>query len=85
LDEIFSVTRYGEVMDVRPIDAQLMELLRCPVTMSRLKHEGDFLVSEIGGLRYPIKGGIPVMLPEEAELPAGIESLDEFRKRFARR
>jgi uncharacterized protein YbaR (Trm112 family) len=33
-------------------------------------------------LRYPVRNGIPVLLAEEAALPAGIESLDAFRARF---
>jgi len=43
------------------------------------------LIAEVGGLRYPIRDGIPVMLPEEATLPEGVATLDEFKKRFARR
>jgi uncharacterized protein YbaR (Trm112 family) len=45
--------------------------------------EGLFLVGEVGGLRYPVREGIPVLLAEEAKLPAGIESLDAFKARFA--
>ncbi len=71
-------------MELRPLDAQLLQMLRCPVTLSKLTVDGDWLVSEVGGLRYPVRQGIPVMLPEEAELPEGIESLEEFRKRFHR-
>jgi len=69
----------------RTIDEQLLGMLRCPITMSKLRLEGDVLVSEVGGLRYPVKDGIPVMLPEEAQLPEGVASLDDFRKRFGRR
>lgn len=72
-------------MSMRPIDDFLMQTLRCPVTLSKLRIDGDWLVAEIGGLRYPVRNGIPVMLAEEAELPEGFESLDEFKKRFARR
>jgi uncharacterized protein YbaR (Trm112 family) len=71
--------------DQRPIQTQLLQMLRCPITLSKLTQDGDWLVSEVGGLRYPIRGGIPVMLPEEATLPEGVESLEEFKKRFARR
>jgi len=45
--------------------------------------EGAFLVGSIGGLRYPIRDGIPVLLVDEAKLPAGCASLDEFKKKFA--
>lgn len=65
-----------------PLDPQLLAILRCPLTRSRLRQEGPFLVAEVGGLRYPIRDGIPVMLVEEAHLPPGISTLDEFKARF---
>jgi len=65
------------------IDPELLEILRCPLTRSRLHQEGDFLISEVGGLAYPVRDGIPVMLVEEAKLPSGIESLDAFKNRYA--
>ena len=34
------------------------------------REEGDRLVCERCGRRYPVRDGIPVMLIEEAELPA---------------
>ncbi|HTW93330.1 MAG TPA: Trm112 family protein [Tepidisphaeraceae bacterium] len=61
----------------------ILSILRCPVTRSPLRQDGDFLVSEVGGLRYPIRDGIPVLLAEEATLPQGCASLDEFKKQFA--
>jgi len=64
---------------VRP---DVLELLRCPVTRSPLHQEGDWLIAEVGGLRYPVRDGIPVMLPEEAQLPPGVANLDDFRARF---
>jgi uncharacterized protein len=67
------------------IDPELLELLRCPLTGSRLRPEGDFLVAEEGGLAYPVRDGFPVMLIEEARLPAGVESLDALKARFPRR
>ncbi len=64
------------------IDAELLEILRCPLTHSRLRQEGDFLIAEVGGLAYPVRDGIPVFLVEEARLPAGVDSLDAFKERF---
>jgi len=64
------------------IDPELLDVLRCPVTRSRLRQEGDFLIAEVGGLSYPVRDGIPVMLAEEARLPAGVESLEKFKQRF---
>lgn len=67
------------------LDPELLAILRCPVTRSRLRLEGDWLIAEVGGLAYPVRDGIPVMLAEEARLPAGIASLDEFKRRFSAR
>ena len=64
------------------IDPELLAILRCPLTRSKLRQEGDFLIGEVGGLAYPVRDGIPVMLVEEARLPAGVSSLDEFKKRY---
>ena len=64
------------------IDPELLSILRCPLTRSVLRQEGDYLVAEVGGLAYPVRDGIPVMLVEEARLPSGVSSLDEFRQRF---
>lgn len=65
-------------------DTGLLDILRCPVTHSRLRLEGDWLVAEEGGLAYPVRDGIPVMLPESARLPEGVESLDQFKARISR-
>ena len=65
------------------VDADLLAILRCPLTRSTLRQEGDFLVAEVGGLRYPVREGIPVMLIEEAQLPAGVESIEAFKTKFA--
>ncbi|HSZ59933.1 MAG TPA: Trm112 family protein [Tepidisphaeraceae bacterium] len=64
------------------IDADLLEILRCPLTRSRLRAEGEFLVAEVGGLAYPVRDGIPVMLIEEAKLPAGVASLEELKEKL---
>jgi uncharacterized protein YbaR (Trm112 family) len=64
------------------VDAETLAILRCPITRSKLRLENGFLIGEVGGLRYPVRNGIPVLLAEEAKLPAGIESLDVFKERF---
>lgn len=65
-----------------PVDPQLLELLRCPVTHSKLRREGDWLIAEVGGLAYPIRDGIPCMLAEEAKLPEGVPSLDALKAKL---
>lgn len=64
------------------IDPQLLDILRCPLTGSRLRQEGDWLVAETVGLRYPIRDGTPVMLMEEAKLPPGAPSLEELKAQY---
>ena len=67
---------------MQELPAELMEVLRCPLTRSRLRQEGEWLVAESGGLRYPIRDGFPVLLVEEAKVPAPFGSLEEFKAKF---
>jgi len=50
------------------VDPKLLEILVCPVTRATLHfdREKNELVSKAAGLAYPIRDGIPIMLPEEA-------------------
>jgi len=48
------------------IDPKLMKILVCPVSKSSLVQIGDELVCYESKLGYPIRDGIPIMLPEEA-------------------
>jgi uncharacterized protein YbaR (Trm112 family) len=50
------------------IDPRLLELLVCPVTKQALEYdrEKQELVSRAAKLAYPVRDGIPIMLPEEA-------------------
>lgn len=50
------------------VDPRLLEILVCPVTKGPLRYDRDAaeLVSESAGLAYPIRDGIPIMLPDEA-------------------
>lgn len=65
------------------VDPKLLEILVCPLTRSPLRQEGDELVAAVGGLRYPIRDGIPVLLVDEATLPDGVASLDAFKQQYA--
>jgi uncharacterized protein YbaR (Trm112 family) len=64
---------------------QLLELVVCPITHSKLRREGDWLVSTVGGVKYPIREGLPVLLPSAAVLPEGVtaESLRQQRAKGA--
>ena len=50
------------------VDPRLLEVLVCPVTRGALTydHEADELISKGAKLAYPIREGVPIMLPEEA-------------------
>jgi len=52
----------------REVDPRLLEVLVCPVTHGPLDYdrEAQELVSRSARLAYPIRDGVPVMLPEEA-------------------
>ena len=50
------------------VDPRLLEILVCPVTHGPLiydREKGE-LVSKSAKLAYPIRDGVPIMLPEEA-------------------
>ena len=50
------------------VDPKLLEILVCPLTKAPLRYERERqeLVCKQSGLAYPIRDGIPIMLPEEA-------------------
>ena len=50
------------------IDPRLLEILVCPLTKTTLEYDATAqeLISRVARLAYPIRDGIPIMLPEEA-------------------
>ena len=50
------------------VDPKLLEILVCPVTRGPLEFDAarQELISRSAKLAYPIRDGIPIMLPEEA-------------------
>ena len=50
------------------VDPRLLEVLVCPVTRGKLTYDrtANELVSAGAKLAYPIREGVPIMLPEEA-------------------
>jgi uncharacterized protein YbaR (Trm112 family) len=55
-------------MDAKLVDPKLLEILVCPVTKGPLEYDSarQELISRSAKLAYPIRDGIPIMLPEEA-------------------
>ena len=50
------------------VDPKLLEILVCPLTKGPLQYDAEKqeLISRSAKLAYPIRDGIPIMLPEEA-------------------
>ncbi|MCZ7676780.1 MAG: Trm112 family protein [Roseovarius sp.] len=50
------------------IDRRMLEALICPLTHTTLRYDAEAreLISQAAGLAFPIRGGIPVMLADEA-------------------
>ncbi len=63
------------------ITQELLDILRCPMDparAARLDLEADHLVCRCCRLGFKIKDGFPVLVVEEAELPAGCPSLHQL-------
>ncbi|MBA4793240.1 Trm112 family protein [Phenylobacterium sp.] len=50
------------------IDPRLLEILVCPVSHGPLEYDREKgeLISRQAKLAYPVRDGVPIMLPEEA-------------------
>lgn len=49
-------------------DAALLAMLVCPVTRTPLRYDPATaeLISDAAGLAFPVRDGIPVLLPDDA-------------------
>ncbi len=65
------------------IDPELLQILVCPLTKQPLRYdrERNELISEAAGLAYPVRDGIPIMLPEEARKLGEDERVPEAVRR----
>jgi len=50
------------------IDDELMKILACPACKTDVRLENNRIVCAKCGRRYPVRGGIPIMLIDEADL-----------------
>lgn len=57
----------------------LLEILVCPVTKAplTLSEDGTELISKVGGMAYPVRDGIPVLLETEARTLTAEERVDD--------
>ncbi len=52
----------------RTVDPKMLEMLACPLTKMPLSWDAEKseLVSRAARLAYPVRDGVPIMLPSEA-------------------
>ena len=62
------------------ISQDLLDILRCPLSpkSTRLRLNNDHLECERCALCFKIKDGFPILVVEEADLPAGCASIDQL-------
>lgn len=55
-------------LDAPEVDPRLLEVLVCPLTRGVLEYDREHgeLISRQARLAYPVRDGVPIMLPEEA-------------------
>ena len=53
--------------DGTPIRKELLDILACPACKTKVRLEGEELVCDSCGRRYPIEDGIPIMLVDAAK------------------
>jgi uncharacterized protein YbaR (Trm112 family) len=58
----------SEIQRKSGIDVKMLELLACPLTKGPLVWDAERceLISKVARLAYPVRDGIPVLLPSEA-------------------
>ena len=65
----------------RTMDDAFLASLRCPLDPARdatLHRDDQSLVCSRCSVRFPIKQGLPILVPDEGELPAGIAELSQL-------
>jgi uncharacterized protein YbaR (Trm112 family) len=70
---ISALRRFREMEEKDEVDPALLQILVCPLTKQPLRYdrEAQELISEAACLAYPIRKGIPIMLPDEARKLGG--------------
>ncbi len=63
------------------MDDALLTLLRCPIDPDRqatLTRDNQRLLCSHCYVSFPIKQGLPVLIPDEGTLPPGVEDLSQL-------
>jgi hypothetical protein len=50
------------------VNEALLDILVCPLTRTKLRWDAETqeLISDAAGLAYPVRDGVPVLLPDQA-------------------
>ncbi|KAI1889808.1 hypothetical protein AGOR_G00166740 [Albula goreensis] len=70
LQQTFTDGVKGSAESKQPFDTSLLEFLVCPLSKKPLRYEEktNELINDELGIAYPIIGGIPNMVPQDARL-----------------
>lgn len=63
------------------MDDALLPLLRCPIDPRReatLARDQQTLICSGCHASFPIKNGLPILIPDEADLPDAVRSIDQL-------
>ena len=60
----------GKETPASELPSDLLAILVCPLDKAAVHPEGARLVCEECGRAYPVRDGIPIMIIDEAEMPA---------------
>jgi uncharacterized protein YbaR (Trm112 family) len=63
------------------VDDAFLAQLRCPLDPDKdatLTRDEQQLVCSRCAVRFPIKQGLPVLVPDEGELPSGVRELSQL-------
>lgn len=73
---------------ISSMDQTFLDTLRCPVDPNRegtLARDKDQLVCQCCEVRFPVKQGLPVLIPAEAILPDGCRGVEQLPCRVRNR
>lgn len=63
------------------MDDSLLPLLRCPIDPRRqatLTRDQQTLICSGCRVTFPVKNGLPILIPDEADLPDGVRSVERL-------
>ena len=64
------------------VDPEFLKILRCPIDPKRnaelTQPAESHLLCSFGAVKFPIRDGFPILLADEAQLPANCPTIDKL-------